>query len=283
MATHVCVLTVGPDGLADSLIEAAERTLGTDARRLGPSAVELDCAADMPLPMIDGVDVNRVPAANRRRRVLIADMDSTMIPVECIDEIAAEAGIGERVAAITERAMAGELDFDEALRERVGLLAGFPVAALERVLAERISLNPGGRTLVRTMAEAGAHTALVSGGFTWFTERVGGLAGFAENRANTLEIEEGRLTGRVIPPILGRQAKLEALDEIVTTRRLTRADVLALGDGANDLAMITAAGLGVGYRPKPALAAEANAVIRHADLTAVLYLQGYRADELATG
>lgn len=283
MASHVCVLTAGPAGLADSAIETAERALGSEARRLGPTAAEIPCGAETPLPEIAGADVNRIPTANRRKRILIADMDSTMIPVECIDEIAAEAGIGARVAAITERAMAGELDFEAALRERVSLLAGFPVVGLERVLAERIALNPGGRLLVRTMAEHGAHTALVSGGFTWFTERVGALAGFAENRANRLEIADGRLTGRAVPPILGRAAKLEALDEICAREGLTRADALALGDGANDLAMIEAAGLGVGVRPKPALAAKADAVIREADLSAVLHLQGFETPDFAAG
>jgi len=284
---HVIVLTApAARGVSEAEIAEARALAGAGAgkpRRLGPAAAEIPVDA---LPSLEAlraaapeVDVNAVPAGGRRKRVLIADMDSTMIPVECIDEVADFAGVGARVAAITERAMAGELDFEGALIERVALLRGLSEARLAEVYAERIALNPGARVLVRTMAASGAHTALVSGGFSYFTQKVAAVAGFAENRANLLLIEDGVLTGRVAEPILGRAAKLEALGEIAARLGLTAADFLAVGDGANDLAMIEAAGLGVGYRPKPALAAKADAVIRHADLTALLYLQGYSEDE----
>lgn len=225
------------------------------------------------------VDINLIPQARRRKRLLVADMDSTIIPVECIDLVAEYAGKGPEVRAITERAMAGELNFEDSLRARIAHAEGLEEAALERICAERIRLNPGARTLVRTMAAKGAHTALVSGGFTWFCERVAAAAGFAEHRANVLVIEAGRLAGRVREPVLGREAKVEALGEMLRRLDLAPADALAVGDGANDLGMIEAAGLGVGYRPKPLLAEAADAVLRHSDLTALLYLQGYEAAE----
>ena len=205
-------------------------------------------------------------------------MDSTVIGVECIDEIADYAGVKDRVGAITERAMAGEIGFEGALTERVALLAGLPETVLEQVMEARIRLDPGARVLVRSMAAEGAETALVSGGFTWFTERVAAAAGFSEHRANRLEIADGRLTGRVAPPILGQAAKREALEALAARTGAGLAGALAVGDGANDAAMVAAAGLGVGYRPKPALAATADAVIRHGDLSALLHLQGWHAD-----
>ncbi len=280
----VVVLTASRSrGLSDAEIAAAMEAAGcagSPARRLGEAAAEFAApsgevgrAADW-AALLPGVDVNRVPAAGRAKRLLLADMDSTIIGCECIDEIAAAAGIGAEVAAITERAMRGELDFEAALADRVALLEGLPEAALAEVFAARVRLTPGAETLVRTMAARGAATALVSGGFTFFTERVAAAAGFAEHRANRLEIAEGRLTGRVLPPILGRDAKRAALEEIAAREGLGPEAALALGDGANDLAMIRAAGLGVGYRPKPALAAEADAVIAEGDLTAALHLQG---------
>lgn len=228
------------------------------------------------------VDVNIVPAGpNRRKRLLIADMDSTIIQQECIDEIAACAGVGPRVAEITERAMRGEIDFEGALKERVGLLRGLDETTLHKVFETRIQLTPGARTLVATMAAAGAHCALVSGGFTFFTSRVAQAAGFHENHANTLAIEDGHLTGDVVPPILGRAAKLERLELLIRDHMLEPDQSLAVGDGANDLAMINAAGLGVAFRAKPIVAAEADAGITHGDLTALLYLQGYASDTFA--
>jgi phosphoserine phosphatase len=227
------------------------------------------------------VDANIVPrTAGRRKQLLIADMDSTIIEQECIDEIADFAGYGTEVAAITERAMRGELDFDEALTTRVKLLAGLDTATLERVIAERLSISPGAGELVATMAANGAHCALVSGGFTFFTSRIAKMVGFHVNRANTLEVAGDKLTGRPMPPILGRQAKLDALLEFTQGRNIPINATLAVGDGANDLAMITAAGLGVAYRAKPIVAAEADARILHSDLTALLYLQGYHQAEL---
>lgn len=228
------------------------------------------------------VDVNIVAgdAQHRRKRLIVADMDSTIIEQECIDEIAALAGVGERVAGITEQAMRGELDFEAALRERVGLLEGLPVARLQEVIDHRLTVMPGARTLVATMKKHGARAALVSGGFTLFTGHIAALVGFDSNRANTLEIADGKLTGRVVEPILGRAAKLQALDALTHDLGLAAHETMAVGDGANDLAMIKAAGLGVAYRAKPIVAAEADAAITHGDLTALLYLQGYRREEI---
>ena len=227
------------------------------------------------------VDINVVGAdlATRRKKLLIADMDSTMIGQECIDEMGDVLGIKPAIAAITERAMRGELDFEGALRERMTLLAGLIDADLERVFSERITLTPGGRTLIATMRANGAFTALVSGGFSFFTERVAAAIGFDVNRANRLIAENGRLVGRVAEPILGREAKLAALEEFAAARGIDPAMTLAVGDGANDLAMIGRAGLGVAFRAKPVVAAEADAGITHGDLTALLYLQGYTRDE----
>lgn len=270
------VLTAGPDrGLADDDISAAAAMAGAGAAaRLGDCAAEIvleDKPGQISLP---GVDANAVPMAGRSKRLLIADMDSTIIGCECIDELADIAGVGSEVAGITERAMRGEIDFAGALKARVGLLSGLPATALERTFAERVRLNPGAETLVRTMSALGAFTALVSGGFTYFTERVAAAAGFAENRANQLEIVDGKLTGGVCPPILGREAKAEALESYLARLGAAPSEAIALGDGANDLSMISAAGLGIGYRPKPALAAAADAVLLHSDLTAVLHLVG---------
>ena len=222
------------------------------------------------------------PALRRRKRLLVADMDSTIINVECIDELADFAGVKDQVSAITERAMRGELDFEAALRERVAMLKGLPVADLQRAYNERVRLNPGARTLVRTMTAHGAKAFLVSGGFSFFTNRVAQAAGFDANRANTL-IEDGdRLAGLVGDPILGKEAKLAALNEEAAAMGIPLSETLAVGDGANDLAMIEAAGLGVAYRAKPIVAAQADAKADHADLTALLYFQGYRADEFVT-
>jgi phosphoserine phosphatase len=225
------------------------------------------------------VDVNVVPNHDRRKRLLIADMDSTIINCECLDELADMAGIKAKVSAITERAMRGELDFATALRERVAMLKGLELPALDRVYRERIRLNPGARTLLATMRKNGAYTVLVSGGFSYFTSRVAKDAGFDEQQANVL-LDNGKiLTGTVTEPILGREAKLAALEKAITEQRLGAADVVAVGDGANDLAMIRRAGLGVAYHAKPVVAAAAGASISHSDLTALLYLQGYRDEE----
>jgi phosphoserine phosphatase len=228
------------------------------------------------------VDVVVQPEAQRRKRLLLADMDSTMIHQECIDELADYAGLKAHVAAITERAMRGEIAFEPALRERVGLLKGLPVATIATVLKERILLMPGGPELVRTMRANGAYTALVSGGFTLFTGPISAMIGFHEHRANVLETAGQALAGTVTEPILGREAKLERLVALRAEHGLTTAQTLAVGDGANDLAMLGEAGLGVAYRAKPAVAAAAHARIDYGDLTALLYLQGYAAGDFAT-
>ncbi|WJS84625.1 phosphoserine phosphatase SerB [Paracoccus sp. TOH] len=227
----------------------------------------------------EGFDLAIQSTAGRRKAVLLADMDSTMIQQECIDELADVAGVGERVAAITARAMNGELNFHEALLARVGLLAGLPETAIGQVLDSRITLAPGGRQLVATMRAQGAYAALVSGGFTVFTGPVATALGFDEHRANTLLSEGGVLTGHVALPVLGREAKVEALQDIAATRGLSPADVLAVGDGANDLGMLQLAGTGVALHAKPVVAAQVDLRINHGDLTALLYLQGYAAEE----
>lgn len=205
-----------------------------------------------------------------------------MIGQECIDELADFVGKREHVAAITERAMRGEIAFEPALRERVALLAGLPVSVVAEVIAQRITLTPGGRLLVATMRAAGAFTCLVSGGFTLFTNPVAAAIGFDENRANTLLVgDDGRFLGQVQEPILGREAKLATLIELRDRDGLAPAETLAVGDGANDLAMLAEAGLGVAYHAKPKVAAAAHARIDHGDLTALLYLQGYRRAEFA--
>lgn len=279
---HVVVLTASPlNGLTDLRIAEARTALdgAGEPRRLSPDAAEIPVPGPRALEL-GGIDVNCLPAANRRKRLLIADMDSTIIPVECIDEVADFAGVRDRVQPITERAMRGEIGFEDALRARVALVEGMAEARLQAVFDERVSLNPGARALVRTMRAHGAHTALVSGGFSFFTERVAAAAGFDENRANRLIAESGRLTGRVAEPVLGRAAKVEALVELTARLGLAAADALAVGDGANDLGMIEAAGLGVAFHAKPIVAERARAGIRHGDLTALLYLQGYGADEI---
>lgn len=229
-----------------------------------------------------GVDLVVVPAEDRRKRLLVADMDSTMIRQECIDELAAEAGVGAYVADITARAMNGELDFEGALRERVSLLKDLDAGVIERVFAERITFTPGGAELIATMKANGGHTLLVSGGFTAFTEKVGGHLGFDEARANTLEIEEGRLTGRVIEPILGRAAKIAALEEVSAALGIAHSDVLAVGDGANDLGMLGLAGFGVALHAKPSVAAQCDIRINHGDLSSLLFLQGYAREDFLT-
>ncbi len=226
------------------------------------------------------IDIIVQPAATRRKRLFLADMDSTMIGQECIDELAACVGLKEKVSDITERAMRGEIDFEPALRERVALLKGVKLAVVEQIIAERITLTPGGGALVATMRANGGYTALVSGGFTVFTGPLAATIGFDEHRSNILLADDGILRGEVAEPILGKQAKLDALIELRSRFGLRPEQTLAIGDGANDLAMIGEAGLGVAFRAKPAVAAAADARLDHADLTALLYAQGYRGEEV---
>ncbi|HVX78883.1 MAG TPA: phosphoserine phosphatase SerB [Bradyrhizobium sp.] len=229
------------------------------------------------------VDVVVQPQLDRRKKLFLADMDSTMIGQECVDELADFVGLKAHVAGITERAMRGEIAFEPALRERVALLKGLSVNVIDEVLKSRITPTPGGRELVMTMRAHGAYTCLISGGFTLFTNAVAAGIGFQENRANVLKVEDGKLSGEVAEPILGRAAKLATLIELREAFDLDNIDTLAVGDGANDLGMIEAAGLGVAYHAKPAVAAAAHVRIDHGDLTALLYLQGYRRDEFVGG
>jgi phosphoserine phosphatase len=224
------------------------------------------------------IDLAVQPAEGRRKRLLIADMDSTMIRQECIDELADEAGVGAHVAGITARAMNGELDFEAALRERVNLLKGLPESVIARVLRDRITLMPGGQVLLATMRAQGAHAALVSGGFTAFTAAIAARLGFHETRANTLLAEAGVLTGNVAEPILGKEAKLQALEEIAARLGISPADAIAVGDGANDLPMLMRAGMGVALHAKPRVQESCALRVNHGDLTALLYLQGYARD-----
>jgi phosphoserine phosphatase len=283
------------DGLQEALPAALEAVAGA-GRPVAGTQVLGEGAADI---FVDGADLARLrasarealerqptdvcvqPAAGRRKRLLLADMDSTIIGCECLDELADFAGIKAEIAAITERAMAGELDFEAAITLRVARLAGLPLSALQSAYDERVRLNPGARTLARTMAAHGARCVLVSGGFDFFTARVAALAGFHAHRANRLIDDGARLTGAVAKPILGREAKLAALREEAALIGASLSETLAVGDGANDLAMIEAAGLGVAWRAKPVVAARAAARIDHADLTALLYFQGYGADQFA--
>jgi len=228
------------------------------------------------------VDANLIPATARRKRLLIADMDSTVVTSETLDEIAAYAGLKEVIAAITKRSMNGEIDFPTALRERVAMLKGLGVDALRKTL-EATELTPGARTLVQTMKKHGAYTALVSGGFTYFTEAIGARCGFDLHRSNLLGIGKGALTGELIGPILDMDAKLASLKELARTHGLALSEAVTVGDGANDMAMLGAAGFGVAFHAKPVVNAEIRIQVRHGDLTALLYLQGYRRDEFVGG
>jgi len=293
--THVATLISDPahPALDDAAIALAAGVLATaqDVRVLDPGiAVDIPftpggaddkvAAERLRTALKDRqIDVVTQPLAGRRKRLFVADMDSTMIEQECIDELADYVGLKAHVAAITERAMRGEIAFEPALRERVALLKDLPVAVVEEVIAKRITLTPGGRTLLATLRANGAHTCLVSGGFTLFTSRIAAMIGFNEDRGNMLIVENGKLAGRVAEPVLGREAKRATLIELRERFGLSPRDTLAAGDGANDLAMIEAAGLGVAYHAKPKVAEAAHARIDHGDLTALLYLQGYaRAD-----
>ncbi|WP_422030182.1 phosphoserine phosphatase SerB [Roseovarius sp.] len=282
---------IAPRGtLQPALVDSLRNAWGGgDAQWLSP-----DEAAEFPMEALPGnrwevwedlqkgaTDLVIQPAENRAKKMLLADMDSTMIRQECIDELAEEAGVGPHVRDITARAMNGELDFEGALTERVALLKGLPETVIAEVLASRITYMPGGRELLSTMKAHGAHAALVSGGFTNFTAKVAEELGFHENRANTLLIENGTLTGHVAQPILGRDAKVQALHEITARLALTPADVIAVGDGANDLGMLELAGTGVALHAKPSVAAQCDVRINHGDLTALLFLQGYARAEFA--
>lgn len=284
---YTLVLTAALGALDDASVKTVAAIAGVGPHWLAPgTACEFRIADPARLDDVRAaiasapVDANVVPVEHRRKRLLIADMDSTIIGCECIDEIADFAGIKPQIAAITERSMRGEIPFEAALRERVALLKGLPEGTLDQVYKLRVRLNDGARILVRTMAASGAATALISGGFTFFTSRVAEAAGFATQQANELVIESGKLAGTVREPILGREAKREALLRLAFENNIDLKDTLAIGDGANDLAMIGAAGLGIAYRAKPVVAAAAHARLDHSDLSAALYLQGYRETEL---
>ena len=288
--THVATL-IGPNALDALKYARAVFPRAGELMPLGPDAADIPFTPDngmnqravadaLRAALPAAIDVVVQPAAQRRKKLFLADMDSTMIQQECIDELADYVGLKAHVAAITERAMRGDIAFEPALRERVALLEGLPVSVIEEVLRDRIKLTPGARTLIATMHANGARTCMVSGGFTHFTDRIAAMIGFDENRANSLTVVDGRkLAGTVAEPIFGRDGKRAALIELRTELGLAKADTMAIGDGANDLDMILEAGLGVAYHAKPKVAAEAPARIDHGDLTALLYVQGYRREE----
>jgi phosphoserine phosphatase len=263
------------DGVAVDIPFGADSNLAGDRHAIEERLREI--RGDLP------IDIVVQPVGFRRKKLFLADMDSTMIGQECIDELADLVGMKAHVATITERAMRGEIEFEPALRERVALLKDLPASVVDEVLAKRITLTPGGCELVATMRAHGAYTCLVSGGFTLFTRAVAAKLGFQENRANELVVRDGKFTGEVKEPILGRAAKLATLVDLMESFDLDDVDSVVVGDGANDLAMIQAAGLGVAYHAKPAVAAVAAARIDHGDLTALLYAQGYRRDEFVEG
>jgi phosphoserine phosphatase len=290
VATLIC--NPANPALDSSIVDGARAILpGAGPARwlFNEVAVDIPFVSSDPIDAIAGrlreargdlpIDIVVQPDIGRRKKLFLADMDSTMIGQECIDELADFAGLKAHVAAITERAMRGEIEFEPALRERVALLKGLPVGVVEEVLARRISLTPGGRELVATMRAYGAFTCLISGGFTLFTNAIATTLGFQEHRGNELLVEDGKFSGKVAEPILGRAAKLATLVELREAFDLDDLDTLVVGDGANDLGMIRSAGLGVAYHAKPAVAAAAHARIDYGDLTALLYAQGYRRDE----
>jgi len=292
----VAVLIANPDrpAITDAVLAESRRVLATEhptrilhrevAAEILVDGAPSDAAAltERLRTALGGepIDFAVLPAdAHRRKRLFLADMDSTMIEQECIDELAGTLGLKDHVAAITERAMRGEIAFEPALRERVALLKDISVGVVDGLIADTLTLTPGGRTLVRTMAAHGAHTCLVSGGFTLFTGPIAAKLGFAEHRANRLAVADGKLTGAVEDPIVGKAEKRATLMELRDRFGLAPAETMAVGDGANDLDMLGEAGLGVAFRAKPAVAAAARARVEHADLTALLYLQGYAASE----
>ncbi|MER2249890.1 phosphoserine phosphatase SerB [Methylorubrum podarium] len=296
--TLVATLIANParPAITDAVLAEARRVLRTEHQ---PRILHGEVAAELLVPGSpdeapaltealraalgsEPVDVAVLPHdQHRRKRLFLADMDSTMIEQECIDELADVVGIKERVAAITERAMRGEIAFEPALRERVDLLKGLSVGVIDGLIRDAIRLTPGGGTLVATMRAHGAFTCLVSGGFTLFTGPIGASLGFDETRANRLDVADGHLTGRLIEPIVGAEAKRASLIELRDRLGLSPADTIAVGDGANDLAMLGEAGLGVALRAKPKVAEAARVRIEHGDLTALLYLQGFAAAEFA--
>ncbi len=293
--THVATLIAKPGALDQSAVDRARSLLPQPG---APQWLAKNTAADIPFTperdadqralaeriraALSNTDVVIQPAAGRRKKLFLADMDSTMIAQECIDELADHAGIKAHIAAITERAMRGEIAFEPALRERVGLLKGLPRATIDDVIKNRITLTPGARELIATMRKNGTHTVMVSGGFTQFTDRIADMIGFHENRANVLMIDGDTIAGTVAEPIFGRDAKKAALIELRTQLKLGKADTLAIGDGANDMDMIEEAGLGIAYHAKPKVAKAAPARIDHGDLTALLYVQGYRREDFAS-
>ncbi len=289
--THVATL-IGTADAVSTAVETARAALpgAGPAQRLGPgasdipfnveTAVDQRSLAERLRGTTSGIDIVVQPAAARRKKLFLADMDSTMIGQECIDELADYVGLKAHVAAITERAMRGDIAFEPALRERVALLEGLPISVIEEVLRDRIRLTPGGKTLVATMRANGAVTCMVSGGFTLFTDRIAAMIGFDKSRANRLTLVDGhKLAGKVADPVFGRDGKRAALIELRQDLGLAKNDTMAIGDGANDLDMILEAGLGVAYHAKPKIAATAPARIDHGDLTALLYVQGYRREE----
>lgn len=289
MPAIVCLIADPATGRLDPpLVREVTGLVKGEPRWLAPEAVvELAAAGDpdptwrqlRPFLAGTGIDWAVLPPSPRRRRLLLSDMDSTMITVECIDELADLAGIKPAIAEVTRRAMNGEIDFPSALRQRVALLEGLPVTAIEEVLRERVRLMPGARTLLRTMRANGAYAVLVSGGFTEFTDKVMAQVGFDAQEANRLEIVDGKLTGRLIDPLHDASSKRNCLLRVAEARGIPLAETMAVGDGANDLPMLEAAGLGVAFRAHPNVQAAAPVIIQRADLTALLYLQGYTKDE----
>lgn len=287
----VAILIAQPGGLEPALVESLRNAWGGgDVLWRAPDEAAEFALSHRPENIWDvwadlqnmKVDLVILPEQSRRKKLLLADMDSTMIQQECIDELAEEAGVGAHVKDITARAMNGELDFEAALTERVALLRGLPETVIDHVLNTRITLMPGGPELLATMKAHGAYAALVSGGFTAFTTAIAERLGFDEHRANTLLVADGKLTGAPGLPILGQDAKRTALGELSARFGLPSTETLAVGDGANDLAMLRHAGLGVAMHAKPSVAAQCDARINHGDLTALLYLQGYDRDEFVT-
>lgn len=291
----VATLISGPDSkvMTDALLQHVQQIIANAQAPhwLAPGiAADILFMPDRPQAEIENdirralggaaIDVIVQKAATRRKKLFLADMDSTMIGQECIDELADYVGLKDKVAGITERAMRGEIAFEPALRERVGLLKGLPVSVVDEIVAKRLTLTPGGTALVQTMRANGGYACLVSGGFTLFTSRISAIIGFNEHRSNQLIIDGEQLSGTVSEPILGKEAKLATLIELRNKFALAHHETMAVGDGANDLAMLEEAGIGIAFRAKPAVAAAAHARVVHSDLTALLYCQGYRAEEI---